>query len=290
MKLIGIDLGGTNLRVGLLDGEAISTVIAEPINAAASENEIFDRIYSITDRVVTKDVTAIGIGVPSIVDVERGMVYNVQNIPSWKAVPLRERMEGRYNVPVLVNNDANCFVAAERRFGQGKHFRNVVGLILGTGVGAGLVLNGSLYAGSHFGAGEFGMIPYNGRILEAFSGGQFFLRKFHVRGEELARWAKSGDPMALSAFREFGEHVGHALTVILLALDPEIVILGGSVSKSFGLFERSMRSVLQRFPHPGTIEKLLIVPSTLDHAGILGAAALYYESPPARLQFPRPRD
>jgi glucokinase len=277
MTLIGIDLGGTNVRAGLVRSGVATNVKTERVPQGASEGEVCDLLYRAADAVLEGDVSAIGVGVPSVVDVERGIVYNVQNIPSWQEVPLKERMERRYGVPVYVDNDANCFVAGERYYGLGKGCRNLVGLILGTGVGAGLILNGRLYAGTNCGAGEFGMIPYGESILEAYAGGQFFPRQFQTRGEKLAQRALGGDRVALSAFKEFGRHVGRAVELILFAVDPELIVLGGSVSRSFQLFQDAMWSTLQSFPYPRSLARLRIVPSELDHSGILGAAALFHD-------------
>lgn len=278
MKLVGIDLGGTNVRAGVVDGDHVSGVRAERLLQGASELDVCEQIYAVTDGLTKSDISAIGVGVPSVVDVERGIVYNVQNIPSWKAVPLKERLEQRYGIPVHVNNDANCFAAGEKYFGKGRGRKNVVGLILGTGVGAGLILNHRLYEGTNCGAGEFGMIPYRDSILEAYAGGQFFPRRFQSSGEELALLARGGDPHASHAFEEFGEHVGRAIEIILFSVDPDIVVLGGSVSRSFPLFEKSMWSTLKAFPYPAALQRLEIIPSALEHSAILGAAALYYDS------------
>ncbi len=278
MKLLGIDLGGTNIRAGVVEGGTVRGVVSERITSTASELEVCDQVYDVVQRSLEAGVTAMGIGVPSVVDVKRGIVYNVQNIPSWKQVPIKERLEQRFGIPVHVNNDANCFVVGERTFGQGRGYRDIVGLILGTGLGAGLVLDGKLYPGANAGAGEFGMLPYRGDILESFCSGQFFRRRCGEDGEVLARRVGEGDEEALRVFEEFGTHVGRAISMIVLTIDPEIIILGGSVSRSYSFFQSSVWSILRSFPYPETIARLKVVPSNLEHAGILGAAALYYES------------
>lgn len=104
---IGVDLGGTNVRVGLVAGGRIVRMISEPCRADGSEAEVLDHIASLVDRLITPDVECIGIGVPSVVDAERGIVYDVVGIPSWREVHLKERFEKRFGVPVSVNNDCN---------------------------------------------------------------------------------------------------------------------------------------------------------------------------------------
>lgn len=107
--VIGIDLGATNIRGGLVNGKEITGIHAMPVRSKGAVEEVLEDIFSIADPLMNGEVNGIGIGVPSVVDVEKGIVYDVQNIPSWKEVPLKAIMEERYKVPVFVNNDANCF-------------------------------------------------------------------------------------------------------------------------------------------------------------------------------------
>jgi glucokinase len=119
-NIIGIDLGGTNARVGLVTGDVISGIHATRINGAGTVEQVLQDIFMLTDTVINPSVKAIGIGVPSVVDVAQGIVYDVQYIPSWKEVPLKSIMQERYGIPVFVNNDANCFALGEFYFGKGK--------------------------------------------------------------------------------------------------------------------------------------------------------------------------
>ena len=119
-------------------------------------------------------IKAIGIGVPSVVDTHTGIVYDVQNIPSWKEVAIAQKMQELYKLPVLVNNDANCFALGEYHFGKGKGTKSMVGVTIGTGIGAGIIINGKLYCGPNCGAGEFGMIGYLDKVVEYYASGQFF--------------------------------------------------------------------------------------------------------------------
>src|SRR5699024_1594521 len=141
-----------------------------------------------------EDADSIGIGVPSVVDVEEGIVYDVQNIPGWNEVPVKDFLEARFNKPVAVNNDANCFVLGEFFFGKGQGYDLVVGLTLGSGFGAGLVLNSQLYNGANCGAGEVGMLPYNNTIFEHYCSGMFFEREFGLSGKQIFKKAQKGEP------------------------------------------------------------------------------------------------
>ncbi|HRQ49741.1 MAG TPA: ROK family protein, partial [Agriterribacter sp.] len=171
---IGIDLGATNIRVGLVTGEGISGMQARAIRNKGTVQEVLQDIYDITDVLINESVAGIGIGVPSMVDVEQGIVYDVQYIPSWKEVPLKKIMEERYGIPVFVNNDANCFALGEFYFGKGVGADHMIGLTIGTGIGAGIIINRRLYAGPNCGAGEFGMVDYLDHCYEYYGSGQFF--------------------------------------------------------------------------------------------------------------------
>lgn len=276
--IIGVDLGGTNARAGVVRHQQLGEVSSTPINPHGSVEEVLDQVCGLIDRTKLQDVDGVGIGVPSVVDLETGIVYDVQNIPSWRAVPLKDVLQEKYSVPVLVNNDANCFALGERHFGKGVGYRSIVGLILGTGFAGGIIVDGRLYPGRNCGAGEFGMIPYMESIYEHYCSGQFFPRRVGQTGAEVFRRAAAGDREAVTTFAEFGRHVGEGIKTILLAYDPEIIILGGSVRKAFRYFEKAMWESIRSFAFSHSIESLRIEVSALEHVAILGAAALHYDA------------
>ena len=276
MGVLGIDLGGTNVRVGLVENNSLVRVESSPINKNDVDIIVLNNIYNLIDLFSKVEVLGIGIGVPSVVDVERGIVYDVQNIPSWKEIHLKELVENNFGVPVYINNDANCFAAGEKYFGKGKDYNNIVGLIVGTGLGAGIVIHGKLYVGKNCGAGEFGTIPYKDKTYEYFCSGQYFYNEYNTTGEELFKKATQGDKEAIEIFSEFGANLGEAIKLIMYSVDPEIIILGGSVSKSFNLFKEKMYKSISNFSYPKSIENLKIEISEIDNVAILGAAALYY--------------
>ena len=274
MKAIGVDLGGTNVRCGLVEDEKIINLLAKPINSSGTEIEVLNDIFLLLDDLVADDIEGIGIGVPSVVDVENGIVYDVYNIPSWKSVPIKTILEKRYNKPVYVNNDANCFALGEKYFGKAKKYNNIVGLIIGTGLGAGIIINGKLYNGTNCGAGEFGMIPFKDDILEHYCSGYFFKKKYDITGEELYNLAVSKDEFALNVFREYGKNLGEGIKIILYAIDPEIIVMGGSVSKSFKYFKDALFETISDFGYPKSLEKLKIEVSDVENVAILGAVGL----------------
>ncbi|MCX5789247.1 MAG: ROK family protein [Elusimicrobia bacterium] len=170
--ILGVDLGGTHVRAGRVEGQAIRAHAARAISSRAAAQVVIDEICATIDEVFLQGETSgIGIGVPSIVDTEAGIVYSVENIPSWKEVHLKELLEARYVVPVRVNNDANCFALGELHFGKGRGCRHLVGLVVGTGMGAGVIANGHLYSGANCGAGELGAIPYRDKTIEGYVSG-----------------------------------------------------------------------------------------------------------------------
>jgi glucokinase len=276
--VIGVDLGGTNVRAGLVEAGRLADVRSVAVRSQGSEHDVLEDMFGAIDAVMRKDVAGIGAGVPSVIDLKAGIVYDVQNIRSWKKVPLRAHLEERYRLPAYVNNDANCFAAGEKYFGKAKPFDHAVGLILGTGLGAGVIANGRLYSGRNCGAGEFGMLPYLDRNFEAYASGQFFERAHGVSGRELSARAERGEERALAIFAEFGSHLGEAVKAICYAVDPEVIVLGGSVSKSARFFQAAMWDAFQSFAYSITKERLKIEVSETENVAILGAAALYYDA------------
>ena len=272
--VIGIDLGGTNIRAGLLEGNTLTNILSEGINAQGSKNEVLDQVFSLTDQLFNKEVTSIGIGVPGLIDAEQQLVFDVINIPSWNEVPLQKWMQERYQVPVYINNDANCFALGEYYFGKGKAKESMIGLTIGTGLGAGIIINNKLHAGHNYGAGEFGMVDYLNHNYEYYASGQFFKNVHGTDGKEIFERAKAGDIIAIKMFDEFGFHLGNAIKMILYTYDPSCIILGGSVSQSFDLFRTSMWQQIKTFAYERSLTKLTIEVSELEHCGVLGAAAL----------------
>ncbi len=276
--VIGVDLGGTNVRAGLVVDGRLARVHAVPVRGQGSEREVLEDLFAAVDPVMGPEVAGIGAGVPSIIDLKTGTVYDVQNIRSWTKVPLQAILEERYRVPVYVNNDANSFAAGEKIFGRLRPYDHGVGLIVGTGLGAGIIANGRLYSGVNCGAGEFGMLPYLDGNFEAYASGQFFRRVHGTTGRETAERAARGETGALEIFAAFGRHLGEAIKAVCYAVDPEIIVLGGSVSKSYGFFREALRESFATYAYSLAKERLKIEVSETENIAILGAAALYFDA------------
>ena len=271
---IGVDLGGTHIRAGIDQRGQISKPKKELFRTTASLSQTLDQFTEFIRPLVSSGGRGIGIGVPSVVDVEKGIVYNVANIPSWIEVPLKEILEEEFKIPVRVNNDVNCFILGEHRYGMAKGFRNVVGISCGTGLGAGIIINDELYSGSNCGAGEIGLLHYLDHNIEYYASGNLFSACFNTTAETAHQLALQGDEGAKESWRLFGGHLAEAIKSVVLTYDPEAIVLGGSLSKAFGLFSAAMQSSLKDFPYPKSIEKLKIYASRNPDISLLGAAAL----------------
>lgn len=276
--IIGVDLGGTKIQVGRIKQNKIEQEFYKKVSAREKEEVVLTEVVDAIEKVFTRDVDGIGVGVPGLVDVERGIVYDVTNIPSWNEVHLKDHLEVHFDCTVYVNNDANCFALGEKYFGKARGYQNVVGITLGTGLGAGIIIHNHLYTGKNCGAGEFGMISYNGRNYEYYCSGSFFKEVHHEDGQDLYIRAGKGDSIALEIFRQFGYHMGQVISTILFATDPEIIVLGGSISRSYPFYKDEMWRVLNTFPYKPVREQLIIEITDSPEITILGAGALYYDA------------
>ncbi|WLT33464.1 ROK family protein [Geothrix sp. PMB-07] len=276
--LIGVDLGGTNMRVGRIEDGQVVALASRSTPATAPEEAVLEALAALIAEVFTPNVSAIGVGVPSVVDETLGIVYHVENIPSWQEVHLGEFLMRRFDRPVFVNNDANCFAVGEFHFGLGQGFRHMIGMVVGTGLGAGVIMNGQLYTGSNCGAGELGTMPYRDHTFEHYASGQTFERDFGLAGSVVHSRAMKGDPKALEILTAFGRDFGQVIMATLYAFDPELIVLGGSVSKAFPFFETGMRQTLGGYAYQHALRRLLIRVSEEPHIAVLGAAALCLEA------------
>ena len=160
-------------------------------------------------------------------------------------------------------------------FGKGKKYKDLVGLIIGTGVGAGIIINGKLYSGQNCAAGEFGKIAYLKHDIEHYCSGKFFQNEYNIDGEALFQKALRNDKTAKEIFKTYGKHLGKALSIITSSLDPQIIILGGSVSKAHNFFKKSMNASLKDSVYTKTFKNLKIKASLNKNIALLGAASLF---------------
>jgi glucokinase len=275
--VVGVDLGGTHVRAGRVRDGRVESSVARPISGNARAPIVLSEVFGAIDAVLDSSISGIGFCVPSVVDVDTGVVHSVTNIPSWQEVPLKAELERRYGVRSFINNDANAFAVGELHFGKGRGCRNLVGLVIGTGLGAGVVINGRLYSGTNCGAGEIGNIAYRGSTLESWCSGTFLQRAGGMDGEAVHARARAGDPSAQELFATVGTALGDAILFVLYAYDPEMIILGGSVSHAYPFFERAMHERLESFAYPHALRRLRIACTETTDVALLGAAAIYLD-------------
>lgn len=272
--VIAVDVGGTNLRAARLEQDRILVQKSIPLRDKDELQKTLDQLIALIRTVLDKSVTGIGLGVPSVIDLDTGTVRDVTNIPSWKKVELKSILEDEFKLPVRVNNDVNCFILGEHRHGVAKGYSNVVGLAMGTGLGGGIIINNELYSGKNCGAGEFGMIPYLDDCIEAYCSGWFFIKKHNTTALSAFHKAEQNDREALNQWKEFGTHMGHAIKTVIYAYDPEAIVLGGSLSNAYNYFKDSMLESMKDIVFPESLKKLRLFVSDNSNIALLGAASL----------------
>ncbi|ADV42095.1 ROK family protein [Bacteroides helcogenes] len=272
MKL-AIDLGGTNIRIAQVENARCLNKMSIACLAQQDASAVLSQLFQLIEGMMNEQVNGIGIGVPSIVDPEKGIVYNVANISSWKEIHLKAILEKKFGVPVAINNDSNCFALGESLFGEGKPYANMVGVTIGTGIGAGVIVNRRLYCGQYMGAGEIGSFPYQDTDFEHYCS-SFFFKRYDTTGAAAAEKAEKGNQAALKIWKEFGLHLGNLVKVILFAYAPQAIVLGGGIVSAFPFFRETMEGEMKDFPYKVILDELKVIPSQKEDISLLGASAL----------------
>ena len=311
---IGIDIGGTNIRVGLVDDrgrilaqESFLTRLFRGRSRMLAELERRAVPFQALARATKRPLAGVGIGAPGAIDVERGFVYFLPNIRGWENTPLKKILERRLRIPVFIDNDANAMALAEHRFGAGRGSENFIGLTLGTGVGGGIVLGGKLYHGGAYSAAEVGHITVNeaGPVcacgnrgcVETYVGNRYFLQEALRRLKKdprglLGRWvkagqgltpeliekaAKKGDRLSKRLWEDTGVHLGTALAGLVNVLNPERIVVGGGIARAGRLIFGPVERTIQKKAFPIAAASVKVLPATLGtDAGVIGAAALAF--------------
>jgi len=296
--IFSVDLGGTNLKLALFDSnlKLLTKNIYSTIKYR-TKNSLIKAISGVLRNSIgisglTRDsLLGVGLGLPGPVDYKRGIVHYFPNIPGWKEVPLARLLRKKLKIPVIVDNDANLMCLAEARLGAAAKAKNAVCLTLGTGVGGALIIEGRLYRGSNYLAGEIGHIPINikgprcncGGIacLERYIGNRYiaeYARRLfgkEVSLETLSRLANRGNKRALEVWRITGRYLGLALAGIVNLLNPDTIVIGGGVAEAGDiLFKETRRTILER-AMPDSARGVKVVKARLgSDAGLKGAALL----------------
>lgn len=275
--ILGLDIGGTTMKAGVLLHGKLQDIRTIDTPSLESQEHILNVIADFIAGYLIYDFTAIGIGIPGLIDTENGVVLNLANIPAFTKVHLRDFLQAKFDKPVFINNDANCFALGEYKFGTAQVYQHVVGITLGTGVGTGIIVNGHLYCGHHCAAGEWCSVPYLDKDFEFYCSSKFFLSKYGKKPKSLFKRAQQGDAQAILAFSEFGHHLGELIKNVLYVLAPQAIVLGGSIRKAYPFFKDSMLASISLFKYPSVSSNLKILISDLDETAIHGAVALVDE-------------
>ena len=295
---IGIDLGATRLKMALVDEKGrifYRREINTPFNAKKAEliNSIVTNVREIVKKsgLKKKDILGIGIGVPGPVDSEKGIVRYFPNIKGWKEVALKAILQKKLGMKVALDNDVNAMTLGEYKFGAGKGALNLVCLTLGTGVGGGVIINGEIYRGSTMCAGEIGHIPINEKgprcncrgtaCLERYIGNRYILDRArgifgkNITLERLDILAKRGNRKAKRIWEDLGKKLGTALTGVVNLLNPDLIIIGGGVSKAGESILGPLRREIKARPMKDQARHVKVVRAKLGgNTGIIGASLL----------------
>ena len=280
---IGIDVGGTNVKLALVNenGQIVysnSVPTRAEMGYEFTVNNIKQAIYELLKetKLEAKDIQGIGFGFPGQVDYKAGIVRNAPNIPGWVEVPIAKLIEDEFNIPTRVDNDVRCAALGELNYGAGKGCENMVCITVGTGIGSGLIINGKLVRGASNAAGEIGHIKlqmHEGPIcgcgdtgcFEAFASGPSIvaMAEEYIKGGKSTKFremangtaitpfivceaAKAGDPVAQRIFTIMGEYLGIGLASVVNLLNPEKIIIGGGVADAGEILMRPLVDTLRK--------------------------------------------
>ncbi len=304
-RFIGIDIGGTKCAATLGESEAENIKIAAKERfetPARNPQETIKKLFEATDAILKEknlsaaDIAAFGISCGGPLDSKRGIIQNPPNLPAWDNIKICDAFSERYGVPCGLQNDANACALAEWKFGAGRGFDNIAFLTFGTGLGAGLILDGRLYCGANDNAGEvghirlgrFGPVGYGKRgSFEGFCSGtgiakiakdkvleQLQMGKHptlcpdadkldSLNAKTVADAADAGDKLALEIYAESGRMLGFGLSVLIDILNPQRIIIGGIFTRSRNLLWHHAVEVLEREALPSALSACEVVPAEL---------------------------
>ena len=285
---IGIDLGGTNCRVGIVsdDGKILRQKIVPVGNNRGSQSIIKLLVNNINNPPNPPlKILGIGIGAPGIADFERGTIIRSPHYPGWHNFKLRDELSLACGLPVVLDNDANVIAAGELWRGAGRGIKNFIMITLGTGIGGGIVICGDVFHGDDGFAGEIGHMVQQFDGIKCDCGGKGCWETV-VSIEGLKRWsggkfgpkalserALKGDDFAKGVWKEFGAHLGAGIASLVNITGIHTVIIGGGISNAWRFFISEAKKEIGRRTYKETAKRIVLKQATLgDSAGILGAA------------------
>ena len=311
--VVGIDVGGTNILYGLFDGNMnLQRVIQRSTDQELLPDQMMDQIARNVNELIraagikSEDVRGIGAAFPSHIDFNRGLVIETSNIPMLSNVPVRELLEARLKIPVLLDNDANVAALAEHRLGAGRGHRDMIYVTVSTGIGGGLILNGELYRGMHGVAGEIGHMFVSDSLgypcgcgvtgcVESIASGAHMAEYAMNRikeGEEssILRYAGTlsrvdmvavgrafaeNDPLAIEVVERGAEYLGRMFKSLYDIFDINVFVYGGGVMKLGARFVDMIVNKYRRYSQMELKYPAHFLPAELgDNTGMIGAALL----------------
>lgn len=305
---IGIDLGGTNLRGGLVtESGRILAKVHQRLPVKKSPEAVVAAMAALIGKLEKQvpkkqmKLVGVGIGAPGGIDAKKGVVTQSPHLPLWKNVPLRNLLAEDVGLPVWVDNDANCFALGESTFGNGKGAKNLLALTLGTGIGGGLMIDGKIWHGDSGMAAEFGhmVLDVNGPkcacgargCFEAFASGSALIRMAKeeiakgektllaktkdIRGENIEKAADRGDRLSRQLFERLGTYLGLGIGNLVNMTGITQVVVGGKVIFSWEYFYPKTMEAIHRQCFRSVAKKVTLKSASLgDDAGLLGASLL----------------
>jgi glucokinase len=277
---LGVDLGGTQLRMAAVatDGLLLTEMIASPTGREFGPEDLRTEVARLAAGVKaqlgSRALAGLGLGTAGVV--RPGPLSQCSNLPRLNGLDLAEALRSWAALPVSIENDARCFTLAEARYGAARGARHVVGITLGTGVGCGVMVDGHLHHGASYEAGEVWAIPLREKALEEFLSGAGLVRAYRAAGgdpadhtaSDLALKARAGDEAARAAWQAFGADLAFLCLCVRRLLDPEAIVIGGSMAQARDLFDDRLRAKASE-------AQARIVYSALGPAaGVIGAATL----------------
>jgi glucokinase len=290
--IIGIDIGGTKIKVGAVaeNGVVVGVPVTVATRAADPQGVIVERICATITAVMEQNclnkeaIVGVGMGVTGPLDVKNGKILQCPNLPTMDFFPLRDAVAQFSGLHVVMNNDANAMILGESIWGAGSGHETIVGVTLGTGFGCAVVLRQKLVMGATETAGEIWTSPYQSGIIEDVVSGSGISKIYreltgtNASAAEIAQYARQGDAQAMVTWQRFGKAVAFALSWMVNLIDPDIVLMGGSITHAMDLFMPTLESEFRKYICPVPAEKTRILKAQLgDNAGFIGAAALVCE-------------
>lgn len=291
MVAIGLDIGGTNIRAGIVSekGTKIGTFRSIPTCAHSPRETIISNIVelirSVCNQVDADEIAGIGIGCTGPLDNENGIILDVANLPTLKYFNLKEAITKNFNTRFVLDNDANTYILGEAIYGAGKDAEAVLGFTLGTGLGSAFVLSKQIWQGVTGCAGEIWTSPYKDGIIEDYVSGTAISKNYKLlTGEdlpaiEIAELARKENQAALQVWKNFSTDLAFALSWSVNMMDPNVIILGGSLAKSADLYLDKVDRLFRKHICLPLVDIVSLKLASLgDDAGVIGAAINLFNS------------